>query len=75
VSLRSVLRGAGADKTNPMDRGQVEGGKFSAEGNADGRGVCDPAYLGGWARDGDLFVGILKKNHGGQLSFSNFSLT
>ena len=73
MPLRGLLRGARSNKTNPWDRGQVEGGKFSAEGNADRGGVCDPADMGGWARNGNLFVGIFKKDYGAQLRFNEFS--
>ena len=62
MSLCGVLRGAGVDEADPGSWGQVEGGKFPAEGDADGRGVRHPADVGGRARHGDLFVGVFEED-------------
>ena len=64
MSLCGLLRGTGVDEAYPRDRGQVEAGKFSAEGNADGGGIRHPADVGGRSRDGDLFLGVFKKGCG-----------
>jgi DUF971 family protein len=41
---------------------EVVARKFSVEGNAAGGRVCDSTDLGGWARNGNLFVGLFKKD-------------
>ena len=73
MPLCGVLWGAGVNEIDPWDRGGVEGGKFSVEGHADGGRICDSADMGGRARNGNLFVGIFKKDYGAQLRFNEFS--
>ena len=63
MPLCGVLRGAGVNEGFTWGWGQVNGGKFPVERNADGRRVCDPADLGGWARHRNLFVGVFEKNY------------
>ena len=59
-----VLWGAGIDETYSWDREQVEGGKFSAQGNADRGRIRHPADLGGWPRHRNLFLGVFEEDFG-----------
>jgi len=64
LPLCGLLRGTGVDSTHSWIGNEVDGGEFSAPGDADDRGVCDTTYLGRWAWNGDLFLGVFKKNWG-----------
>lgn len=64
LPMRGLLWGTGIDSAYSWSGDEVDGGKLPVAGDADGGGLCGPTYLGRWAWDGDLFLGIFEKDWG-----------
>ena len=62
LSLCGMLWRTWVDAAHSRSGDEVVARKFSAEGIAAGGRVCDSTDLGGWARNGNLFVGLFKKD-------------
>jgi len=62
LSLCGLLWGAGVDSPHPGSGNQVDGGQFPVAGDADGGGVCGATHVGGWARDGNLLLGLFEED-------------
>ena len=67
MSLCGLCGGTGADPAFAGGGHRAQGGQFPVEGDADGGGVCGSAHLGGWPRDGNLFLGISAKDRHARL--------
>jgi hypothetical protein len=62
--MRGLLWGTGVDSAYSSSGDEVDGGKLPVAGNADGGGLCGATYLGGWAWNGNLFLGVFDKDWG-----------
>jgi hypothetical protein len=62
--MRGLLWGTGVDSAYSSSGDEVDGGKLPVAGNADGGGLCGATYLGGWAWNGNLFLGVFEKDWG-----------
>ena len=65
LPLCGLLWGTGADSAHSWSGDEVDGGEFPVAGDADGGGLRSATYLGGWAWNGNLFLGVFEKNWGG----------
>ena len=65
LPLCGLLWGTGADPAHSWSGDKVDGGEFPVAGDADGGGLRSATYLGGWAWNGNLFMGVFEKNWGG----------
>ncbi len=64
--MRYLCGGAGVDAVLAGHGGQADGGKFSFERDAECGRVCDPTDVGGWARNGNLLVGLFAVDCGAE---------
>ena len=62
--MRGLLWGTGVDSAYSSSGDKVDGGKLPVAGNADGGGLRGATYLGGWAWNGNLFLGVFEKDWG-----------
>jgi hypothetical protein len=65
LPLCGLLWGTRADSAHSWIGDKVDGGEFPVAGDADGGGLRSATYLGGWAWNGNLFMGVFEKNWGG----------
>jgi len=65
LPLCGLLWGTRADSAHSWIGNKVDGGEFPVAGDADGGGLRSATYLGGWAWNGNLFLGVFEKNWGG----------
>lgn len=65
LPLCGLLWGTRADSAHSWIGDKVDGGEFPVAGDADGGGLRGATYLGGWAWNGNLFLGVFEKNWGG----------
>jgi hypothetical protein len=64
LPLCGLLWGAGVDSAHSWLGDEVDGREFSVTGDANGGGLCGATYLGGWAWNGNLFLGVFEKDWG-----------
>ena len=64
VPLRGLLWGTGVDSAHSWIGDEVDGRKLPVAGDANGGGLCGATYLGRWAWDRDLFLGVFEKDWG-----------
>jgi len=65
LPLCGLLWGAWVDSAYSSSGDEVDGGEFPVAGDADGGWLRSATYLGGWAWNGNLFLGVFEKNWGG----------
>ena len=64
LPLCGLLWRTGVDSACSWSGDEVDGREFSVTGDAKGGGLCGATYLGGWAWNGNLFLGVFKKDWG-----------